>query len=34
MEIGPQNHKGDGLLGTNSIMVVYMDSLGYKHVLA
>ena len=24
----------DGLLGTNTIMVVCMDCLGYKHVLA
>ena len=28
MELGPQNHSGDGLLGPNSIMVVYMDPLG------
>ena len=28
MEIGPQNHNGDGLLGPNSIIVVYMDPLG------
>ena len=28
MELGPQNHNGDGLLGTNSIIVVYMDPLG------
>ena len=25
MESGPQNHNGDGLLGPNSIIVVYMD---------
>ena len=29
MELGPQNHSGDGLLGLNSIIVVYMDPLGY-----
>ena len=28
MESGPQNHNGDGLLGANSIIVVYMDPLG------
>ena len=28
MELGPENHNGDGLLGPNSIMVVYMDPLG------
>ena len=28
MEFGPKNHNGDGLLGPNSIMVVYMDPLG------
>ena len=28
MELGPQNPSGDGLLGPNSIMVVYMDPLG------
>ena len=28
MELGPQNHNGDGLLGPNSIMVVYVDPLG------
>ena len=28
MELGPKNHIGDGLLGPNSIMVVYMDPLG------
>ena len=27
-EFGPQNHNGDGLLGLNSIIVVYMDPLG------
>ena len=26
--LGPQNHNGDGLLGPNSIVVVYMDPLG------
>ena len=30
MELGPQNHNGDGLLGLNSIMVVYMDPLGFS----
>ena len=28
MELGHQNHTGDGLLGPNSIIVVYMDPLG------
>ena len=28
MELGPKNHNGDGFLGPNSIMVVYMDPLG------
>ena len=28
MELGPQNHNEDGLLGPNSIMVVYMDAMG------
>ena len=28
MELGPQNHNGDGLLGPNSIVVVKMDPLG------
>ena len=28
MELGPQNHNGDGLLGPDSIIVVYMDPLG------
>ena len=27
MELGPQNHNGDGLLGPDSIIVVYMDPL-------
>ena len=27
MELGSQNHSRDGLLGPNSIMVVYMDPL-------
>ena len=30
MELGPQNHNGDGLSGANSIMVVYMDPLGLE----
>ena len=32
MELGPQNHNGDGLLGANSIIVVYMDPLGMPSV--
>ena len=28
MELGSQHHSRDGLLGPNSIMVVYMDPLG------
>ena len=28
MDLGPQNHNGDGLLGPNSKIVVYMDPLG------
>ena len=28
MESGSQNHSRDGLLGPNSIIVVYMDPLG------
>ena len=28
MELGPQNHIRDGLLGPKSITVVYMDPLG------
>ena len=31
MESGPKNQNGDGLSGPNSIMVVYMDPLGYGH---
>ena len=30
MELGPQSHSKDGLSIPNSIMVVYMDPLGYK----
>ena len=32
MELGSKNHNGDGFLGPNSIMVVYiyMDPPGYK----
>ena len=33
MELGPQNHSRDGLLGPNSITVVYMDPLGEVDVL-
>ena len=29
MELGLQNRYRDGLLGHNSILVVYMDPLGY-----
>ena len=32
MELGPQNHNGDGLLEPNSIIVVYMNPLGYEQV--
>ena len=32
MELGPQNHNRDGLLGPNSIMVVYMDPLAFVRV--
>ena len=28
MELGPENHNMNGLLGPNSILVVYMDPLG------
>ena len=28
MEFGCKNHNGDGLLGPNSIIVLYMDPLG------
>ena len=28
MDLGPQNHNGDGLLGPKSIIVVYIDPLG------
>ena len=28
MELGPQNHNGDGLLGPNSVVVGNMDPLG------
>ena len=28
MELGSQNHRRDGPLGPNSIVVVYMDPLG------
>ena len=33
MELGPQNHNGDGLLGPNSIIVVYVDPLGITNLL-
>ena len=32
MELGPQNHNEDGLLGPNSRIVVYMDPLGYGDI--
>ena len=32
MESGPQNHNEDGLLGPNSIVVVYMDPLGIRYL--
>ena len=32
MEVGPQSHIRDGLLGPNSIMAVYMDPLGYGNL--
>ena len=28
LELGPQHHTKDGLLGPNSIMAVYVDPLG------
>ena len=28
MELGPKNHNGDGFLGLDSIVVMYMDPLG------
>ena len=28
LELGPQNHKKDALLGSNFILVVYVDLLG------
>ena len=31
MELGSQNHSMHGLLGPNSIIVVYMDPLGYEY---
>ena len=34
MELGPQNHNGDGRLGLNSTIVVYMDPLGSGFDLA
>ena len=33
VELGPQNHNADALLGANSIIVVYMDPLGNYWVL-
>ena len=30
MELGHQNHNGDGLLGPNPTIVVYMDPLGMR----
>ena len=34
MELGPQNHNGDGRLGPNSIIVVYMDPLGKEELIS
>ena len=28
MDLGPKSHSGDGLLGSDSILVVYLDPLG------
>ena len=33
MELGPQNHDGDWSLEPNSIIVVYMDPLGFLEAL-
>ena len=33
MELGPQNHSGDGLLGPNSVIVVSVDPLGKARIL-
>ena len=33
MELGPQNLNKDGLLGPNSIMVVYMEPLGILYLM-
>ena len=33
MELGPQNHNEDGLLGPNSIIVVYVDPLSTWNML-
>ena len=30
LELGPKNYNGHGLLEPNSIMVVYMDPLGWS----
>ena len=30
MELDPKSHNGDGLLGPNSIVVVYVDPLGIQ----
>ena len=30
LELGPQNHDRDGLLGPNSTMVAYTDPLNYQ----
>ena len=30
MELGPQSHSKDGLLGLNSIIVVHVDPLGIR----
>ena len=33
MELRPQNHNKDGLLGPNSMIVVYVDPLGKPAIL-
>ena len=31
MQLAPQNHNKDGLLGPNSIVEVYVDPLGHRY---
>ena len=33
MEVGPQDHSKGGILGPNSIVVVYMDPLGDPYLI-